>query len=195
MPASAPRPIPRSAPTATVTKHDVSTILTSVAALIALPLFAIGSLVAIGVRFYEPPERNIEEARVVLGSIAVANGDPANQAEGLRLLRESAATGNARGLNAYAWVLATHPQANVRNGAEAVTWAKRAVGANPSPGVRDTLAAAYAEVGDWDHALEQQRRAVREAHANKSYGNATSLEEHLASFERHQPIRDTRLRQ
>jgi len=63
--------------------------------------------------------------------------------------------------NALAWLLATSPVASQRRGAEAVTLAEQAVAGTrrSDPGMLDTLAAAYAEVGQFEDA----RRAIAEA--------------------------------
>src|SRR5207248_7433437 len=99
---------------------------------------------------------------------------------------------DADGMNGYAWALATSPDPAIRNGAEAVRWGTQAVAARPGPQVRDTLAAAYAEAGDWTRALAEQRRAVSEMPPSTPAAERTSLEEHLASIERHEAIRETR---
>jgi protein O-mannosyl-transferase len=64
-------------------------------------------------------------------------------------------------LNNLAWLLATHPQSEIRNGAEAVTLAERAceLGADKVPVLIGTLAAAYAEAGRFDDAAKVARKA------------------------------------
>jgi tetratricopeptide (TPR) repeat protein len=65
-------------------------------------------------------------------------------------------------LNALAWMLATCPEASLRNGNEAVELAKQAaqVSGGKHPQILDTLAAAYAESGQFDNAVETTRRAL-----------------------------------
>ncbi|UZP68010.1 tetratricopeptide repeat protein [Desulfovibrio mangrovi] len=65
-------------------------------------------------------------------------------------------------LNEYAWFLATCPDAGVRDGARAVKMAKEAIelSAGPIPGYFDTLAAAFAESGEYIKAVEAQRQAI-----------------------------------
>jgi tetratricopeptide (TPR) repeat protein len=70
--------------------------------------------------------------------------------------------------NLIAWRLATSPDASLRNGREAVQLAEQA---NQSTGWRDggridTLAAAYAEIGDFEKAVEYQERACKTAALN-----------------------------
>ena len=61
-----------------------------------------------------------------------------------------------------AWLLATCPEASLRDGKEAVELAEgvRAPGGNESPQFLDTLGAAYAEAGEYDKAVETARRAL-----------------------------------
>jgi Flp pilus assembly protein TadD len=70
-------------------------------------------------------------------------------------------------LNNLAWLLATHPDARFRNGAEAIVLAEHAVAAAqteaPPANALDTLAAAYAEAGRFDVAVSTARRAIAAA--------------------------------
>jgi tetratricopeptide (TPR) repeat protein len=61
-----------------------------------------------------------------------------------------------------AWVLATHPDAQYRNGDEAVSYAQVAVAVSPkeSAELLDTLAAAYAEAGRFPEAVATARKAL-----------------------------------
>ena len=65
-------------------------------------------------------------------------------------------------LNLSAWVLATSPDASVRNGAEAVALASRAaeLTGQRDPAALDTLAAAYAEAGQFTAAVASAKRAA-----------------------------------
>ena len=70
-------------------------------------------------------------------------------------------------LNELAWILVTDPRAEIRNGAEAVPMAERAVELSPGkdPAGRLTLAAAYAEVGRFPEAMLAAQAAVDAARA------------------------------
>lgn len=72
--------------------------------------------------------------------------------------------------NGLAWLLATCPDTRLRNGAEAVELAERAVrvGGDQDPELLDTLAAAYAEAGRFPQAVETAERAVALAAARAS---------------------------
>ena len=71
-------------------------------------------------------------------------------------------------LNNLAWVLATHPDPQIRNGKEAVELAERAcrLTKNEQPSYLGTLAAAYAEAGLFSDAIAtaEKARAVALAH-------------------------------
>jgi tetratricopeptide (TPR) repeat protein len=102
-------------------------------------------------------------------------------------------TASDRALNCRAWLRATCPDAAFRNGPAALQDAKRVAGVMPLPAVIDTLAAAYAEVGDFDSAVGCEGLAI--AAIKPSMKNAdeerSNLEKHLASFKQHRPWRTT----
>ncbi len=100
--------------------------------------------------------------------------------------------GNAypQALNGLAWFHATCAEPSYRNGRLAVTEATRACSLTnyQSPGIIDTLAAAYAEAGDFESAtrFEQKALSIRETPLNMR-----DFQKHLASFRQHRPWRDT----
>ncbi len=66
-------------------------------------------------------------------------------------------------LQSIAWLLATAPDAKVRDGKRAVELAKEAVALERSEGtIMDTLAAAYAETGNFAEAVHWQERALED---------------------------------
>jgi tetratricopeptide (TPR) repeat protein len=95
----------------------------------------------------------------------------------------------ARTLSERAWFQATCPEASFRNGQQAVKDAKAAcsIVAWKDEDMIDTLAAAYAEAGDFDSAVQyaQQALAIKDISPKVS----KRIQGHLAFFQRHQPIR------
>ncbi len=93
--------------------------------------------------------------------------------------------------NDRAWLLATAPQADQRNGQEAIRSAKIAVRLADSPEYRDTLAAAFAEAGQFENAIAEQEIAIsmlREAGRSAKLG---SYEQIVESYRKAQPRRIT----
>ena len=92
-------------------------------------------------------------------------------------------------LNGLARLLATCPVPEVRDGRQAVECAGKAVGATKrkDPSFLDTLAAAYAEAGDFREAVSAQKEAldlVRDAKTRRDY------ESRLKLYESSQPYRE-----
>jgi len=63
--------------------------------------------------------------------------------------------------NNKAWVLATCADQRFRNGGQAVRLAQKAVELKPDVGSLDTLAAAYAAVGNFGAAVDTQKKAIQ----------------------------------
>ena len=98
--------------------------------------------------------------------------------------------------NDYAWTLATNPKDSVRNGHKAVEYAKKACHETDykhAPSV-DTLAAAYAEAGDWDQALKWQQEALTLAEKTHP-DDVAGMKERLALFKGKKPFREVPVRE
>jgi tetratricopeptide (TPR) repeat protein len=106
--------------------------------------------------------------------------------EAIQIDPKSAAAHNAR-----AWLWATCPDARLRDGRKAVESAKQAcalAGAPATAACLDTLAAAYAEAGDFENAVRTQTRAnalVRGAERRKNG------EGRLALYRQRRPYRES----
>jgi tetratricopeptide (TPR) repeat protein len=96
-------------------------------------------------------------------------------------------------LNNAAWVMATCPDSQVRNGKQAVAEATHACEINrwKNWSFVDTLAAAYAEAGDFGQAMANQQRAISIAGAFEKKKDA--MERRLALYSAHKPYRDETL--
>ncbi len=98
---------------------------------------------------------------------------------------------NAAALNNLAWLLATAPDAAVRDGARAVELAREAVrlDAKKQPAFLLTLAAAHAEAGKFDEAMSTIDDAIASAEAGGNAAMAESLRRQRAIIEKHAPLR------
>jgi tetratricopeptide (TPR) repeat protein/Tol biopolymer transport system component len=133
---------------------------------------------------------NLLDARNNLGAALMASGRAAEAlAQWRQALRQS--PDNLQALSTLAWTLATCPDAAVRNGAEAVALAERAarLSSQREPAVLGTLAAAYAETGDFDKAVESERRAIDLATQQGNASLVSALRARLAQMQARTPIR------
>ena len=98
----------------------------------------------------------------------------------------------APALDSLAWVLATSPDASLRDGAEAVGLAARAeqLSGGRNPRFAATLAAAYAEVGRFPDAVATAAQALRLATTQGRAELAERLRSELALYESGTPYRD-----
>jgi tetratricopeptide (TPR) repeat protein len=99
-------------------------------------------------------------------------------------------------LNNLAWLLSAGPDDSVRNGATAVEVALRLnrVSNYAKATFVRTLAAAYAEAGEFDKAIEAAQTAAGLAHAQGEHGLARNIEREIGLYQRHEPFRDPTVR-
>jgi len=95
-------------------------------------------------------------------------------------------------LDELAWVFATHPSDGLRDGNEAVLLAEHACALTKRTDAMllATLAAAYAEIGNFGQAINTIQKSLSKA---RSTGNADAIalgERLLASFQSNAPIRE-----
>jgi tetratricopeptide (TPR) repeat protein len=131
------------------------------------------------------------EAHVSLGDALDAQGRTAEALShwraGLELQPNDANT-----LRRVAWVLATSPDAAIRDGAEAVAFAVRALELSGEKDAQalDTLAAAYAEKGQFADAALTARRAQARAAQENQPALAQEIGARMALYEAGQPFRE-----
>ena len=95
--------------------------------------------------------------------------------------------------NKLAWLLATTPDASLRNGAKARALAEQAsqLSGGGNPMILRTLAAAYAEEGNYSRAAATARRALELAAQQKNDPQAAVLRKEIQLYEANTPLRDT----
>lgn len=97
---------------------------------------------------------------------------------------------NSATMNRVAWVLATCPDSQIRNGEKAKTIAQEAftLSENKDMFCLGTLAAAYAELGDFDRAITLQEQAL--ADADYATTESDVAKARLQGYRDHKPHRD-----
>jgi hypothetical protein len=92
--------------------------------------------------------------------------------------------------NQLAWMEATCSDASVRNGQAAVTAATKACELTKWKNWQciDTLAAAYAEAGDFKHAIQHQQQALRTGHPTAS--EQKDMRERISIYQESRPFRE-----
>ncbi|MEM1229658.1 MAG: tetratricopeptide repeat protein [Pseudomonadota bacterium] len=123
-----------------------------------------------------------------LAQLLLRNEDEVSHRRAGQYLAQAAASEAPGAQNDYAWYLATHPLASLRDGARALSYAQAAVAQNATPGYLDTLAAAYAELGNFELAVRTQKQAIERANADAPE-LVDELKDRLQRFEARKPWR------
>src|SRR6266478_4561795 len=99
-------------------------------------------------------------------------------------------------LNNLAWLLSAGPDDSLRNGARAVELARNLtrVSKQNNPFFIRTLAAAYAEAGQFDLAIETAQGASELANAQGQHSLAIQIQDETDLYRQHLPFRDRTLR-
>jgi tetratricopeptide (TPR) repeat protein len=132
----------------------------------------------------------VERAHAQLRQILISL---AKEPDGLPRLREIAANApdSPRMLDELAWLLATYPDSKSRDGTEAVGLAEHACDLTERriPSLLDTLAAAYAETGDFPRAIIAAEEALNRARSSGDNDAVKLSESILASLRDNLPYR------
>ncbi len=120
---------------------------------------------------------------------AAGRGVEQDSVEAIRWYQKAAEAGPPSLQNDFAWMLATSPNASLRDGTLALEFAEKAVAATrrSNAGFLDTLAAAHAEAGDFAQAVAIQKEAMALLSDAKSKQDYTSR---LRLYEAKTPFRE-----
>ena len=129
------------------------------------------------------------EAQLRLVGIFIQDSTEEARRQAVYWARQAATSGHVKAMNDYAWMLATSKFDAMRNGTLAVDQAEKAVAEQPSAVYLDTLAAAYAEIGNFERAVDVQLQAL-EALAEEDASLRGELETRLQYYRRSEPWRE-----
>ena len=135
--------------------------------------------------------QNFAGAQSRLGnSYYYGHGVAKDEVEAVKWYRLSIANGSDSACNNLAWILATSPNPAIRDGSNAVTYAKQAVAATQrkNPNRLDTLAAAFAEAGQFDEAVSTLQEAIPLLNAG---AEQEVFRSRLRLYEARKPYRET----
>ena len=98
-------------------------------------------------------------------------------------------------MSALAWIYATHPDAQLRDGSRALELAEKAsaLSGNRNPDHLDKLAAAHAEVGQFSDAVTAATKAERLAFALGDHDLAAQVKSRRELYENKTPYREKKL--
>jgi tetratricopeptide (TPR) repeat protein len=136
---------------------------------------------------------NIEVHNIV-GTVLIQQGQAREAVEEWqKVLAIRPDNGNA--MSNLAWVFAASPDDSLRDGPQAVQLAEQAlrISGGRIPIIFRTLAAAYAENGQFSEAIETARRGSDLANSQGNSGLATELQGSIALYQAGRPLRDPSL--
>ena len=139
-------------------------------------------------------EPDNKEARNILGTVLAQQGRIREAVEQWqRVLAIQPENGNA--MSNLAWVFAAFPEESLRDGTQAVRLAEQALklSGGKIPMIFRTLAAAYAENGQFSRAIETAQRGLELANSQGNPGLAAELQNNIALYQAERPLRDASL--
>ncbi|UAL44363.1 SEL1-like repeat protein [Shewanella inventionis] len=125
-----------------------------------------------------------------LGFIYSAGGDGVIRNCGKAMSQFNAAGDNVS-LGNVAWILATCPEAEYRDGSRAVSMSLKLLEQNQNdPTVLDNLAAGYAEIGDFTSAIDAQKKAIQALKHNPDLAHSDEFIMRLKQYQNNQAYRE-----
>ncbi|MCL1057330.1 hypothetical protein CXF83_19940 [Shewanella sp. Choline-02u-19] len=125
-----------------------------------------------------------------LGFIYAAGGEGVERNCG-KAVEQFKLVGDEISLSNVAWILATCPEAKYRDGDQALALSLNLLKANKKdPTTLDNLAAAYAEVGDFDAAISTQQKAIEALALTSDQSKTGAFIQRLETYQNFEPFRE-----
>ncbi|MGS0681577.1 tetratricopeptide repeat protein [Shewanella sp. 125m-7] len=125
-----------------------------------------------------------------LGFIYAAGGEGVERNCG-KAVEQFNTVGDQISLGNVAWILATCPEAEYRNGNKALELSLALLESDEQdPTNLDNLAAAYAEIGDFDAAIDTQRKAIEALNLGSDKSKTAEFKQRLKSYQNYEPYRE-----
>ncbi|KPZ70135.1 Sel1 repeat protein [Shewanella sp. P1-14-1] len=135
-------------------------------------------------------EQGDSRAHFRLGFIYSAGGDGVERNCG-RALEQFTQVGDAVALGNVAWILATCPEEQYRDGSRAVELSLQLLENNSDdPTNLDNLAAAYAELGEFELAVDTQQKAIEALEKNPTVAQSDEFIMRLEQYRQKQAYRE-----
>ncbi|GGP36924.1 hypothetical protein GCM10009347_00980 [Shewanella algicola] len=135
-------------------------------------------------------EQGDKWAHFRLGFIYSAGGDGVIRNCG-KAMGQFNAAGDAISLGNVAWILATCPEAEYRDGSRAILMSLKLLEKNQNdPTVLDNLAAGYAEIGDFNAAIDTQKKAIDALKNNPEIARSDEFILRLKQYQNNQAYRE-----
>lgn len=113
---------------------------------------------------------------------------PVDKKKAILWYTKSAQQGCYQAMNELAWLYATSPEKEIRNGTKALEYARKAMKKGRMlPETIDTFAAAYAANGQFDEAITAENRAIALFNVQDRDGEAKAAERRLIIYQHKRP--------
>ncbi|MBL4700630.1 MAG: tetratricopeptide repeat protein, partial [Phycisphaeraceae bacterium] len=135
----------------------------------------------------------VAEAYQRMGMIQLQMGHTQQALTSFERSAKEGQSASVESIHHWAWLLATHPDSDLRDGNKALQLAIKLckLTKNRAPRYLDTLAAASAEVGRYPQAITVQTQAIGLAKQAGFTELVTTMTRRLTLYQNHKPYRDT----